>query len=182
MSLDLISEILGWTSVAFYIALTIFNSMKLTRFAAFGSAANDIIWAVLMGWWPKVILNVSVASLNSYRYAKDFTSLSKHIIQALASVMVVGILYIVYVAVTAFVAEPTLPVALQFVDLGVILLALYMTTLSNYRKLMFISGFVGMAAYYGNPQMMIIKAMVICIMSYKIFFDKSESENIESKA
>ncbi len=88
--------------------------------------------------------------------------------------MGIGILYIIYVAVTAFIAEPTLAVALQFGDLGIILLALYMTSLTNYRKLMLISGFIGMAAYYGNPQMMIIKAMVISIMSYKLLFDKSE--------
>jgi len=34
---------------------------------------------------------------------------------------------------------------------------------------MFLSGFVGMAAYFGNPQMMIIKALVIGIMAYKLF-------------
>ncbi len=174
MTIELISEILGWTSVAFYIGLTVFNTMQFTRFAAFGSAANDIVWALLMGWWPKVILNVSVASLNTYRYAKDFTNVNKNIIFALAGIMGIGILYIIYVAVTAFVAEPTYATALQFVDLGVILLALYMTKLTNYRKLMLISGFIGMAAYYGNPQMMIIKAMVIGIMSYKLLFDKSQ--------
>lgn len=182
MTIELISEILGWTSVAFYIGLTVFNSMKFTRFAAFGSATNDIIWSVLMGWWPKVILNVSVASLNTYRYAKDFTNVNKNIILALAGVMGIGILYIIYVAVTAFVAEPTLPVALQFADLGVILLALYMTSLTNYRKLMLISGFIGMAAYYGNPQMMIIKAMVIGIMSYKLLFDKSQDAIMGSES
>lgn len=174
MTLDLITEILGWTSVAFYIGITIFNSMKFTRFAAFGSAANDTIWAFLMGWWPKVILNLSVASLNTYRYAKDFTNASKSVVMTLGGLMAAGILYIAYVAVTAFIADPTLPVALQFADLGIILLALYMTTLTNYRKLMLLSGFVGMAAYYGNPQMMIIKALVIGIMTYKLFFDKSQ--------
>ncbi|WP_325895311.1 hypothetical protein [Grimontia sp. NTOU-MAR1] len=174
MTLDLITEILGWTSVAFYIAITIFNSMKFTRFAAFGSAANDTLWAFLMGWWPKVILNLSVASLNTYRYVKDFTNASKSVILALSGVMAAGIIYIAYVAVTAFIADPTLPVALQFADLGIILLALYMTTLTNYRKLMLLSGFIGMAAYYGNPQMMIIKALVIGIMSYKLMFDKSQ--------
>ncbi|WP_028021486.1 hypothetical protein [Enterovibrio calviensis] len=174
MTLDLITEILGWTSVAFYIGITIFNTMKFTRFAAFGSATNDTLWAFLMGWWPKVILNLSVASLNTYRYAKDFTNASKSVIAGLGAVMAAGIIYIAYVAVTAFIAEPTLPVALQFVDLGIILLALYMTTLTNYRKLMLISGFVGMAAYYGNTQMMIIKAMVIGIMTFKLLFDKSQ--------
>ncbi len=178
MTIELISEILGWTSVAFYIGLTVFNSMKFTRFAAFGSATNDIVWALLMGWWPKVILNVSVASLNTYRYAKDFTNVNKNIILTLAGIMGIGILYIIYVAVTAFVAEPTLSVALQFADLGIILLALYMTRLTNYRKLMLISGFVGMAAYYGNPQMMIIKAMVIGIMSFKLLFDKSQEATV----
>lgn len=174
MTLDLITDILGWTSVAFYIGITIFNSMKFTRFAAFGSAANDTVWAFLMGWWPKVILNLSVASLNTYRYAKDFTNASKTVILALGSVMAAGILYIAYIAVTAFIADPTLPVALQFADLGIILLALYMTTLPNYRKLMLLSGFIGMAAYYGNPQMMVIKALVIGIMTYKLLFDKSQ--------
>ncbi|AMG29435.1 hypothetical protein AL542_03145 [Grimontia hollisae] len=174
MTLDLITDILGWTSVAFYIGITIFNSMKFTRFAAFGSAANDTVWAFLMGWWPKVILNLSVASLNTYRYAKDFTNASKTVVLALGSVMAAGILYIAYIAVTAFIADPTLPVALQFADLGIILLALYMTTLTNYRKLMLLSGFIGMAAYYGNPQMMVIKALVIGIMTYKLLFDKSQ--------
>ncbi|WP_407333356.1 hypothetical protein [Enterovibrio sp. 27052020O] len=175
MTLDLITEILGWTSVAFYIGITIFNTMKFTRYAAFCSATNDTLWAFLMGWWPKVILNLSVASLNTYRYAKDFTNASKTVILGLGGVMAAGILYIAYVAVTAFIAEPTLAVALQFADLGVILLALYMTTLTNYRKLMLISGFIGMAAYYGNTQMMIIKVLVIGIMSFKLLFDKSQN-------
>ncbi|MGI2259276.1 phosphopyruvate hydratase [Shewanella sp. GXUN23E] len=176
MTLELFTEILGWTSVAFYISITIFNSMKFTRFAAFGSAANDTLWAFLMGWWPKVILNLSVASLNTYRYAKDFTQASKSVILTLGLIMAAGIGYISYVAVTAFIAEPTLAVALQFVDLGIILLALYMTTLRNYRLLMLLSGFVGMAAYYGNTQMMIIKALVIGIMTFKLLFDKTEQQ------
>lgn len=178
MTLDLFTEALGWTSVLFYIGLTIFNSMKYTRYAAFGSATNDILWSFLMQWWPKVILNLAVASLNTYRYAKDFTSVSKSIIFALASVMGIGIAYIVYVAVMSFIAEPTLIVALQFVDLGIILAALYMTKLTSYRWLMLASGFVGMGAYYGNEQMMIIKAMVIGIMSYKLIFDKSQNVDL----
>ncbi|WP_097356289.1 hypothetical protein [Candidatus Enterovibrio escicola] len=179
MMLDLIAEILGWTSVAFYISLTVFNTIKSTRYAAFCSAANDTVWAFLMGWWPKVILNISVASLNTYRYAKDFTSTSKAVIIGLGSIMVTGILYIVYLAVTAFMVEPTLPVALQFADLSVILAALYMTTLTNYRQLLLLSGFIGMAAYYGNPQMMTIKALVICMMTYKLLYDRSQSKKIK---
>ena len=180
MDLTLITEILGWTSVAFYIGITIFNTMKFTRYAAFGSATNDIVWAALMGWWPKVILNLAVASINTYRYAKDFMQVSIWIINALAVIMVGGIGYIGYVAITAFIAEPTLNVALQFVDLGIILVALYMTSLTRYRWLMLSSGFVGMAAYWGNPQMMIIKALVIGIMTYKLF-DKTQQENTETK-
>lgn len=177
MTLDFITEILGWTSVAFYIGLTVFNSMKFTRFAAFGSAFNDILWAFLMGWWPKVILNLAVASINTYRYAKDFMDVSKKIVFGLGGIMLISILYIAYIAITGFIASPTLSVALQFADLAIILVALYMTTLTNYRWFMLFSGFVGMAAYYGNPQMMIIKAMVIGIMSYKLMFDKSQAVN-----
>ncbi|ATF10147.1 hypothetical protein [Candidatus Enterovibrio altilux] len=179
MSFKYITEILGWTSVIFYISITIFNSMKLTRYAVYGSAINDILWAILMGWWPKVILNISVASLNTYRYIKDFTTASQVVILGMGGVMASGILYITYFAVVAFIADPTLPVALQFADLGVILIALYMTTLSNYRKLMLLSGFIGMAAYFGNAQMMIIKLLVIGMMIYKLFFDKS-NETIET--
>ncbi len=91
--------------------------------------------------------------------------------------MAAAILYIVYVAVTAFIAEPTLPVALQFMDLGLIVAALYMTSLRKYRVLMLVSGFVGMAAYYGNPQMMIIKALVIGIMSYKLIAPSQQEKD-----
>jgi hypothetical protein len=167
--LDILREVLGWTSVAFYISLTIFNSMKFTRYAAFASAANDIAWSILMGWWPKVILNLSVGAINAYRYVKDFTNTSKMVINSAAALMASGILYIAYVAVSSFINNPTLAEALQFGDLALILLALYMTDLKRFRLLMFLSGFVGMAAYFGNPQMMIIKALVIGIMAYKLF-------------
>ncbi|KLV08461.1 hypothetical protein C9I92_16245 [Photobacterium ganghwense] len=175
--MEVLAEVLGWTSVAFYISLTIFNSMKATRFAAFASAANDIIWSVLMGWHAKVILNLSVASINAYRYAKDFMNVPKSWLAALGAAMAAGIGYILYFAVTAFIAEPSLAVAFQFADLAVILAAIYMTTLRKYRVLMLISGFVGMVGYYGNPQMMIIKAMVIGIMSYKLIKNPEESQS-----
>lgn len=177
MNLEMITEILGWTSVAFYISITVFNSMKFTRYAAFGSAANDTIWAFLMGWWPKVILNLAVASVNTYRYAKDFMNVPKWLIIVLATVMGGGVSYIIYFAVSNFMSAPTWQVGLQFADLAIILLALYMTTLRHYRQLMLLSGFIGMAAYYGSTQMMIIKAMVIGIMLYKLFFDKSPTSD-----
>ncbi|MGF1684557.1 hypothetical protein L4D09_27160 [Photobacterium makurazakiensis] len=179
--LELLTEVLGWTSVAFYISITVFNSMKFTRFAAFGSAANDIIWSILMGWWPKLILNLSVAAINTYRYVNDFTTAAKAVVNTLAAIMAAAILYIVYVAVTGFIADPTLPVALQFMDLGLIVAALYMTTLKKYRTLMLISGFVGLGAYFGNTQMMIIKCMVIGIMSYKLIAP-SQQEKVEPVA
>ncbi|BDM65693.1 hypothetical protein NFHSH190041_31450 [Shewanella sp. NFH-SH190041] len=168
MTLDLITNILGWTSVAFYISLTVFNSMKFTRFAAFGSAANDILWSFLMGWWPKIILNVSVASINVYRYVKDFTRAPKWLIQLLAAGMILGVGYICWTSVAGFIANPSWSEGLQYADLGVILLAMYMTNIKNYRVFMLLSGFVGMAAYYGNIQMMITKALVIGIMSFKL--------------
>ncbi len=176
MNLELISEILGWTSVAFYISITIFNSMKITRFAAFGSTGNDIIWSLLMGWYPKLILNLSVTGVNAYRYAKDFTKAPILLLNSLMALMAAGICYILWFAVSNFLKDPTLSTGMQFADLGVILVALYMTSLKNYRILMFISGFVGMIGYYGNTQMMIIKALVICIMSYKLILGKDENE------
>lgn len=178
MNMELISEILGWTSVAFYISITIFNSMKITRFAAFGSAANDIIWSFLMGWWPKLILNLSVSGVNAYRFAKDFTKAPILLLNTLAFAMVSGIAYILHFAITTFFSNPTWQVGLQFADLGIILTALYMTSLKNYRILMLISGFVGMAAYYGNTQMMIIKAIVISLMFFKLFTKYGKEKNI----
>ena len=78
------------------------------------------------------------------------------VLNLLAVLMFAGIGYISYFAISIFLAQPTLSVALQFADLGIILLALYMTSLTRYRQLMLFSGFVGMAAYFGNEQMMII--------------------------
>lgn len=184
MNLELISEILGWTSVAFYISITIFNSMKVTRYAAFGSAGNDIIWSFLMGWWPKLILNLSVSGVNLYRYAKDFTKAPTILLNTLATGMIAGIIYILQFAVRTFLEHPTWSVGLQFVDLGIILLALYMKELKHYRILMLISGFVGMAAYYGNTQMMVIKALVIGMMIAKLFTKfgvekQSQTEKLE---
>lgn len=175
--MEMIKEVLGWTSVAFYISITIFNSMKFTRYAAFGSAVNDVAWAALMGWWPKVILNLAVSSVNTYRYLKDFTSTSKTIINIIAVTVIAGIGYITYVAVNAFISNPTVSVALQFGDLGIILAALCMKELKKYRVLMLISGFVGLAAYWGNTQMMIIKGLVILIMIYKLFIMKKTETN-----
>tara|TARA_Y100001960_G_scaffold332700_1_gene434279 strand:- start:10131 stop:10682 length:552 start_codon:yes stop_codon:yes gene_type:complete len=181
MDLALVSEILGWTSIAFYISITVFNSMKITRFAAFGSTGNDIIWSLLMGWYPKLILNLSVTGVNAYRYAKDFTKAPLALLNTLAALMFAGIGYIFWFAVTNFLKDPTLSTGMQFADLGVILLALSMKDLKHYRILMLISGFVGMVGYYGNTQMMIIKAMVIGIMCFKLFIEKEKKENLEEK-
>ncbi|MEF1220197.1 hypothetical protein REH76_20845, partial [Photobacterium damselae] len=93
-----------------------------------------------------------------------------------AALMAGGILYVAYVAISSFINNPTISEALQFGDLALILLALYMTELKKYRILMFLSGFVGMAAYYGNPQMMIIKALVIGIMAYKLYSTRNQTE------
>lgn len=180
--IELLKEVLGWTSVVLYILLTIFNSMKFTRYAAFASATNDTVWSILMGWWPKVILNLSVNAINTYRYVKDFTNTGKTIINLLAGIMGASILYITYIAVTAFIAEPTIMVALQYADLAIIVAALYMTSLQKYRLLMLASGFVGMAGYYGNPQMMIIKALVIVIMSYKLYSTRHLTEEEQQLA
>lgn len=176
LDLTLLTEILGWTSILLYISLTIFNSMKLTRYAAFASAANDIAWSYLMNWYPKIILNISVAGVNAYRYAKDFTKLPILLINTIAAFVIMGVLYILHFAITTFLENPTIFVALQFVDLGLILLALYMTSLRNYRIIMFLSGFVGFFAYYGNTQMMIIKIMVIGIMIYKFMTSEKEKK------
>ena len=174
--LDIFQNILGWTSVVFYILITVFNSMKFTRYAAFASAANDIIWSILMGWWPKLILNLSVGAINTYRYLKDFTKTGAYLLNGFAGIVGIGILYIIYFAVKTYFEHPTLSVALQFADLGFIVLALSMTSLRKYRWLMLISGFVGMAGYFANPQMVIIKAMVICIMTYKLFTSRHHKE------
>ena len=182
MNIELMSEILGWTSVVFYILITIFNTMKVTRYAAFGSAGNDMLWALLMGWWPKLILNLSVAGVNTYRYAKDFTKAPIALINTLAAGMISGVLYILHFAVTTFLSNPTWQVGLQFIDLGVILIALYMKSLKNYRILMLISGFVGVAAYYGNTlfkkfNMMIIKGIVIILMLLKFLQNWEKKKN-----
>ena len=70
--------------------------------------------------------------------------------------------------------NPTLFVGFQFLDLGVILLALYMKKLRNYRILMLVSGFVGIVGYWGNIQMIIIKSMVISIMVFKLATAKND--------
>ena len=40
---------------------------------------------------------------------------------------------------------------------------------------MLLSGFVGMVGYFGNPQMMVIKALVIIIMTYKLFTTRNDT-------
>nr|WP_086940609.1 hypothetical protein [Thaumasiovibrio occultus] len=177
--LEQISEILGWTSVAFYIGITIFNSMKFTRYAAFGSAGNDIVWSILMQWWPKLILNLSVAAINTYRYTKDFTRASKLMLNILAVSMGGVICFVFYYAVMQFIAEPSIALAFQFLDLGIIVIALSMKSLKNYRILMLISGFVGMIGYWESEQAIIIKSMVIGIMLFKLFAPGQEEKGQE---
>ena len=67
----LVLEILGWTSVAFYICLLIFNGMKNVRLASFLSVANDVVWGFMIGVMPKVLLNLVVGSVTLYRYLCD---------------------------------------------------------------------------------------------------------------
>lgn len=170
-----LTDILGWSSVVFCLLITIFNSMKITRFATFGSTANDLIWSALMGWWPKVTLNIAVTSVNLYRYAKDYTKAPLWLLNSLGLIMGIGISYVLYYSITIFLKQPSIAVAFQFLDLALILSAIYMKTIKNYRILMFLSGFVGFVGYYGNYPMMFIKVMVITIMIFKLFIEKEKT-------
>ena len=180
-SFDLI-DILGWTSVFFCISTNIFNSMKITRFVTFGSTANDLIWSILMGWWPKATLNIAVTSINIYRYAKDYTKSPLWLLNSLCVIMGIGISYILFNSISSFFKDPSLFVAFQFLDLAIILIAIYMKTIKNYRIFMLISGFVGFVGYYGNEQMMLIKIIIILIMIFKLFIEKEKNITLTEKA
>jgi len=167
----LVLEILGWTSVAFYIFLMVFNGMKYVRLASFLSVANDVIWGFMIGVMPKVLLNLVVGSVSLYRYLCDFTETSKKIINLFLVLMIAGLLYFLYFAITDYLANPSLGLLLTWFDFVLILTALSVKNIRWFQSFMFLSAFVGGYAYYllGIEQMIIIKTIVAVIMGYKLF-------------
>jgi len=169
--MELVIEVLGWTSVAFYIFLLVFNGMKHMRLASFLSVANDVIWGFMIGVLPKVLLNLVVGSVTLYRYLCDFTNTPKKIINLSLALMVAGLLYFLYFAVNSYLAEPSLGLLLTWVDFVIILTALSVKKIRIFQTFMFLSAFVGGYAYYllGIEQMVVIKTIVACITGYKLF-------------
>ncbi|MFT7423485.1 MAG: hypothetical protein ACI8UC_001565, partial [Psychromonas sp.] len=88
--MELLVEVLGWTSVFFYILLLVFNGMKSMRLASFLSVSNDVLWGFLIGVMPKVLLNLVVGGVTLYRYVCDFTNTPKKLINLLLVLMLVG--------------------------------------------------------------------------------------------
>ena len=169
--MDLFIEVLGWTSVAFYIFLLVFNGMKNMRLTSFLSVANDVLWGFMIGVMPKVLLNLVVGSVTLYRYVCDFTDTSKKLINLLLVLMLSGIGYFTYFAVNSYFADPSLGLLLTWLDFAVILTALSMKKIRLFQFLMLTSAFVGGYAYYllGIEQMVVIKSIVAILMLYKLF-------------
>jgi hypothetical protein len=169
--MDMFIEILGWTSVVFYISLLVFNGMKNVRLASFLSIGNDVLWGFLIGVMPKVLLNLVVCGVSSYRYLCDFTNVSKRVTQIVLGFMVVGILYFTQFAITDYFANPSLGLLLTWIDFAVILTALSVKRIVLFQSFMLLSAFVGGYAYLllGIDQMVVIKFIVGSITSYKLF-------------
>ena len=167
----LVLEILGWTSVAFYICLLVFNGMKNVRLASFLSVANDVIWGFMIGVMPKVLLNLVVGSVTLYRYLCDFTETSKKVINLFLVLMIAGLLYFLHFAVTDYLANPSLGLLLTWFDFVLILTALSVKNIRWFQTFMFASAFVGGYAYFllGIEQMVVIKTIVAVISGYKLF-------------
>ena len=168
--MPIIIEILGWTSVVFYILLLFFNGMKNMRLASFLSVANDVIWGFMIGVLPKVLLNLVVGSVTLYRYLCDFTDTPKKLINLFLSLMLVGLLYFVYFAVNDYLAQPSFGLLLTWFDFVLILIALSVKNIRLFQVFMLSSAFLGGYAYYllGIDQMVVIKVIVAFITSYKL--------------
>ena len=168
--MQLVIEILGWTSVCFYILLLVFNGMKNMRLASFLSVANDVAWGFMIGVLPKVLLNLVVGSVTFYRYLCDFTATPKKIINLFLTLMIAGLLYFFYFAVNDYLANPSLGLLLTWFDFLIILIALSVKKIRLFQTCMFASAFVGGYAYYllGIEQMVVIKVLVALIMGYKL--------------
>jgi hypothetical protein len=169
--MTLFVEILGWTSVAFYIFLLVFNGMKNVRLASFLSVTNDVVWGFMIGVLPKVMLNLVVGSVTLYRYLSDFTNTSKKLVNLSLMLMVAGLIYFLYFAINDYLANPSLGLLLTWVDFVLILTALSFKKIRIFQTFMFLSAFVGGYAYYllGIEQMIVIKTIVACITGYKLF-------------
>ncbi|AGH81957.1 hypothetical protein PCNPT3_10095 [Psychromonas sp. CNPT3] len=173
--MELFVQILGWTSVVFYILLLLFNGMKNVRIASFLSIANDVVWGIMIGVMPKVFLNLVIGSVSTYRYACDFTNIPKKWINVFLGFMIVALIYFLYFAINSYLAAPSLGLLLTWADFVLILLALSVKKIQYFQMFIFISAFVGGYAYYllGIEQMVVIKIIVACITSYKLFIHPS---------
>ncbi|HEY5714863.1 MAG TPA: phosphopyruvate hydratase [Psychromonas sp.] len=186
--MELFVEVLGWSSVVFYILLLVFNGMKNMRLTSFLSVANDVLWGFMIGVMPKVLLNLVVGGVTLYRYVCDFTNTSKKWINRLLVLMLIGIAYFAYFAVTDYLASPSLGLLLTWIDFAVILTALSMKRLHLFQIFMLTSAFVGGYAYYllGIEQMVVIKIIVATLTGYKLFlrpiFPQLESKLLFWKA
>lgn len=166
-----IIDILGWTSVFFYILLLVFNGMKSMRISSFISVVNDVAWGFLIGVMPKVLLNLVVGSVNLYRYICDFTKLPVNITRAILAAMIAFLMYATYFSINDYLANPSLGLLLTWVDFAIVLSALSVKKLRVFQAFMLLSAFVGGYAYYllGIDQMVVIKVVVAMIMMHKLF-------------
>ena len=180
--MELFVEVLGWTSVVFYILLLVFNGMKNMRLTSFLSVANDVLWGFMIGVMPKVLLNLVVGGVTLYRYVCDFTHTSKKLINLLLVLMLTGIAYFAYFAVNNYLANPSSGLLLTWIDFAIILTALSMKRLRLFQMFMLTSAFIGGYAYFllGIEQMVVIKIIVAALTGYKLFIHPVFPE-LESK-
>lgn len=145
--------------------------MKNMRLASFLSVANDVMWGVMIGVLPKVLLNLVVGSVTLYRYLCDFTDAPKKLTHLVLMLMIAGLSYFTYFALNDYLDNPSLGLLLTWLDFVLILIALSFKRIFIFQFFMLISAFVGGFAYYllGIEQMVVIKVIVGLITSYKLF-------------
>lgn len=146
--------------------------MKNIRLASFLSVINDVIWGMLIGVMPKVLLNLVVGSVSLYRYLCDFTEFPRRLTHFILLIMIAFLIYATYFSINDYLANPSLGLLLTWVDFAIILTALSVKKIRLFQFFMWVSAFVGGYAYYllGIDQMVIIKGIVGVIMSHKLFF------------
>ena len=177
--LDYLSELLislnpylGWTSLVFYVLVITVTSMGWMRKVAYLSVINDVLYGLSMGihGWAKVTINIAVGFINTNRYVQDFTrtkGVTIYLLHILAGTSVIGIAsFGLYSLATAF----SFAGVLLWVDAALVIGALTVKSIHNYRVLMALSCVPAMIGYglIGEIPMLLIKLIVGCIAIYHL--------------
>ncbi len=161
-------DVLGISSILFYIGTLLLSNIAKLRTFAFLSIINDLVYAVLLNSVPIFAINFTVGVTNTYRLLEERLGRPTIVIIKYLAILCVASAF--GYGAYSFYLNPTFNEAMGWVNTFLIIAAFGVKGAKPLRWLFLVSGVIGGFYAYtiGSPYIVFVKGCVFLISAWKL--------------